>query len=221
LDADSFFETPTSVQAHLSGHTFVGVGAFCSISGGNIGHAEIGRYSSIAPGVHIGANEHPTQWLTTSRITYQPELHGWIDYLDVCDREETFARRPDPGDTARRTRIGHDVWIGQDVFIKAGVTIGSGAVVAARSVVTKDVEPYTIVGGSPARTIRLRFPERLIARLLALEWWRFSIFDITPRVNVTDIVETVAQLEMLVAEGQLQPYVGKRFTLPDIAAALS
>ena len=67
--------------------------------------------------------------------------------------------------------VGNDVWIGYEAVIMAGVHIGDGAVIAARAVVTKDVPPYTIVGGTPAREIRKRFDEETIARLLELQWW--------------------------------------------------
>lgn len=67
--------------------------------------------------------------------------------------------------------IGNDVWIGYEAVVMAGVTIGDGAIIGARAVVTKDVPPYTIVGGVPARKIRRRFSDNVIARLLELKWW--------------------------------------------------
>ena len=72
------------------------------------------------------------------------------------------------------THIAHDVWIGSEAMIMAGVTIGSGAVVAARAVVTKDVAPYTVVGGNPAQVIKKRFDDTTIAKLLALKWWDWT-----------------------------------------------
>lgn len=71
--------------------------------------------------------------------------------------------------------IGNDVWIGYEAVILAGVTIGDGAIIGTRALVTKDVSPYTIVGGMPAREIRLRFSEETIAELLALKWWDWPI----------------------------------------------
>ncbi len=69
--------------------------------------------------------------------------------------------------------IGNDVWIGYEAVILAGVTIGDGAVIGSRAVVTKDVEPYTVVGGVPARAIRKRFPDEVIADLLEVKWWNW------------------------------------------------
>ena len=71
--------------------------------------------------------------------------------------------------------IGNDVWIGYEAVILAGVTIGDGAIIGTRALVTRDVAPYTIVGGVPARELRLRFPEETIAELLTLKWWDWPI----------------------------------------------
>jgi len=81
--------------------------------------------------------------------------------------------KPLPGypHTKGEVVIGSDVWIGQDALILSGVTIGHGSVIAARSVVTKDVQPYSIVAGNPARHIRFRFPEETIRSLLEIAWW--------------------------------------------------
>jgi virginiamycin A acetyltransferase len=82
---------------------------------------------------------------------------------------------PNKGDTV----IGHDVWIGYGATLMPGVQIGDGAIIASQSVVTKSVEPYTVVGGNPARTIRLRFDAATIQTLLALQWWHWDIAKIT------------------------------------------
>ena len=74
--------------------------------------------------------------------------------------------------------IKHDVWIGMSAAIMPGLTIGTGAVVAARSVVTRSVKPYEIVGGNPARVIKMRFPEEIVARLLASKWWEYRFTDL-------------------------------------------
>ena len=90
---------------------------------------------------------------------------------------------PTKGDT----NIGNDVWIGYKAMIMAGVTIGDGAIIAARSVVTKDVAPYSIVGGNPAKEIKKRFSKEQIDKLLALKWWDWDIEKIIKNVqNLTD-----------------------------------
>lgn len=120
----------------------------------------IGRYGSIADGVEIllGGN-HRTDWATTYPFPALPGLWPEAKGMDGHD-----ATRGD-------VTIGHDVWLGSQVMIMSGVSIGHGAVIAARAVVTKDVAPYAVVGGNPAREIRKRLPEADIAALLASRWW--------------------------------------------------
>ena len=85
--------------------------------------------------------------------------------------------------TKGNTVIGNDVWIGHDATIMPGVTIGDGAIIATKAVVTKNVEPYTIVGGSPAKPIKKRFTDNTISKLLELKWWHWDIEKITKNVD--------------------------------------
>lgn len=122
---------------------------------GTIGR--VGKYSSIASGVIIMlGGEHRTDWVTT-----YPFSALWPEAAHIQGHPKTKGN----------VFIGHDVWIGHDAFILSGVTIGSGAVVAAKSVVTKDVPPYAIVGGNPAKIIRYRFDNETILKLLSIAWW--------------------------------------------------
>lgn len=117
---------------------------------------EIGSFTSIAAHVFIGPGEHPLDNLSTSPYFYAKP--GFKDLI-----EPVYYVKP--------CIIGNDVWIGDMVFIKGGIKIGDGAVVAAGAVVTKDVPPYAIVGGVPAKIIKYRFDEQTIKDLLALKWW--------------------------------------------------
>lgn len=123
---------------------------------------KIGRFCCLAGGIKIilGDN-HRLDWLTTYNFPIFPDQ--WPESAGIKDYWFT------KGDVV----IGNDVWIGQDVTILSGVTIGDGAVIGAGSVVAKDVEPYAIVVGNPARLVRKRFSEEAIARLLALKWWEW------------------------------------------------
>lgn len=122
----------------------------------------IGKFCSIACGAKfLFASANHTQ---TSVSTYPFPIFFEEWDLDIGDVTSAWDHK---GDIV----IGNDVWIGYEAVIMAGVTIGDGAIIGARAVVTKDVPPYTIVGGVPAREIRRRFSDDVIARLLELKWW--------------------------------------------------
>jgi acetyltransferase-like isoleucine patch superfamily enzyme len=124
---------------------------------------QIGSFCSIASGVTVLlGGEHRTDFVTTYPLA---------EMMHAASAEETGWSKGD-------VTIGSDVWIGHGVTILSGVTIGHGAVVGACAVVTKDVAPYDIVGGNPARVIRPRFPPDVVARLLDLAWWDWQDEDI-------------------------------------------
>ncbi len=213
LAAGSRIEGPTSIIATVSQGAFIDIGAFCNLSGGAINNVRFGRYCSIASGVVIGMHEHPTDWLTTSRTAYFPQVNGWRD-LVAPDRQDEIRRGLRPFKASCPiTQIGHDVWIGQGAFVKSGITIGTGSIIGARAVVLRDVPPYSIVVGTPGRVVRLRFPEATVARLLALEWWRYSIFDLFS-APLDDIDAALDRIEEMAGAGQLAPYEGPVVT-PD------
>ncbi len=124
-------------------------------------NVRIGKFCSIAQNVKIFLdNNHRVDWITTYPLSKKME-----DIPTVEGHPHGI------GDVV----IGNDVFIGQDVLIMSGVTIGDGAVVAARAVVTKNVAPYEIVGGIPAKHIKFRFPEEQIKQLLKIQWWNWPI----------------------------------------------
>lgn len=132
---------------------------------GQVLFATIGKFCSIASNVRIHAPNHPTWRASQHHFTYRSD-----DYFAGAARDDgIFAWRRE-----NAVSIGHDVWIGHGATITAGVTVGSGAVIAAGAVVTKPVAPYAIVGGVPARPIRMRFPEPIAERLMALAWWDWT-----------------------------------------------
>lgn len=205
LEEGSFLEPPVAVLSRVENPTFLQVGAFTSISGGLIGGVRIGRYCALAPEVRIGAYNHPTDWLTSSRVAHYPVVHDW-DQFCAPDRVD-FIRRNVRGfpNSRRVTTLGHDVWVGQGSFIRAGVTLGTGCIVGARSVVVKDVPPYAVVAGVPATVKRFRFDDQTIARLLAVEWWRFSLYDCFD-IPFDRIDAALDQFEERIAAGSLQEY---------------
>jgi acetyltransferase-like isoleucine patch superfamily enzyme len=143
----------------------------------------IGRYCSIADRVEIllGGN-HRTDWVTTYPFAAFPEV--WSGEA----RDDFHSGRGD-------VTIGSDVWIGSGTMILSGVTVGHGAVVAARAVVTRDVPPYAVVGGNPAKVIRYRFDEARIAALLETAWWELPEADVAgliPLLQSGEVEELVA-----------------------------
>lgn len=123
-------------------------------------YANIGKFCSIAGGGAIGMGTHTLNNLSTSPIFTAKHNGVGITWTDQ-----------QPTDEFREINIGNDVWIGTRALIMGGVTIGDGAVVGAGAIVTKDVPPYAIVGGVPAKIIRYRFSHEVIMKLLKLKWW--------------------------------------------------
>ena len=135
------------------------VGRSCFIT-----NATIGNFTAIGKDTIIGLGKHPTNYLSTNSIFYKKG--SWIfhdDWVTEIDFEDSS-----------KIIIGNDVWIGRRAIILDGVEIGDGAVVAAGAVVTKDVPPYAIVGGVPAKVLKYRFESEIVKRLLEIKWWNFS-----------------------------------------------
>lgn len=138
----------------------------------------IGRFTSIASEVVILLGNHRTD--TVSTYPFKTLQRYW----------HTAAKAPPDHTSKGNVVIGNDVWIGQGVTILSGVTVGDGAVLAAQSVVTKDVPPYAIVAGNPARWVRHRFDEATIAQLLKMRWWDWSepkIDEAMPLLSSSDL----------------------------------
>lgn len=130
---------------------------FCDIA-----NATIGKFSNIASMVRIGATDHPLDGASSHHFIYRAPCF----WPDESDDAAFFAQRD-----ARRTVIGHDTWLGHGCMVKPDVTVCHGAVVGAEAVVTRDVAPYSIVAGNPARLLRDRQPPDFAARLIELAWW--------------------------------------------------
>lgn len=134
----------------------------------------IGKFCSIACGAKFLFNSANHTFRSLSTYPFPLFFEEWgLDKKNVTDSWDN------KGDIV----IGNDVWIGYEAVIMAGVTIGDGAVIGARAVVTKDVLPYTIVGGIPAKPIRKRFSEETISALLALKWWDWPKEKIAQKIE--------------------------------------
>ena len=132
---------------------------------GQVWAATIGKFVNIASHVRINATNHPTWRATQHHFTYRAG-----DYFEGEHNEEDFFswRR------AAAVTVGHDVWIGHGATLLPGVVVGNGAVIGAGAVVSKDVEPYTVVGGVAAKPIRRRFSSETAAAMDALAWWNWG-----------------------------------------------
>ncbi|MFL9965070.1 DapH/DapD/GlmU-related protein [Paraburkholderia sediminicola] len=130
-----------------------------------IAHALIGKFANIATGVRINPPNHPSWRATHHHFTYRSRSYG----LSLDDDDGIFQWRAQD-----RVEIGHDVWLGHDAVIMPGVTVGTGAAVGSGAVVTKDVPPFAIVVGVPARVLRFRVDARTSERLQQIAWWDWN-----------------------------------------------
>ena len=160
-----------SSPVYIAGST---IGDYTYIETGcRISAAEVGRFCSIAPYALVGLAEHPTgDFVSTHPMFYRRLPEFGYDAVHEGSHQEL-----------RTTTIGHDVWIGAGACVKGGVSIGHGAVIGAGAVVTRDVPPFAVCGGVPARVLRYRFDEATIAWLLDVAWWERDIAWIKARAS--------------------------------------
>lgn len=164
--------------------------------------ATIGRYCEIGPGSLLGATGHPMSWMSVSAFQYKKAAWGWhpsADNTEVIDPEEG-GRQSFRSVGPDLASIGNDVWLGANVVVLRGVTIGDGCIVAANAVVTKDIAPYSIAGGIPAKVIRPRVSDDLRDELMALQWWRHSPNQLSG-VTYDDPQIAVSQLRPRIEQG--------------------
>lgn len=186
------------------------IGAFSYLGEGrtNIKHvSKIGRFCAIAPDVTIGAIEHSILSLTHHPMFAWQMDKTWTDAEGLYEDKQFIAnlqqRKSQQVKRTGKVTIGNDVWIGTGAYISRGVTIGDGAVIAARAVVTKDVPPYTVVAGVPAKPIKQRFSDKAIEKLLDLKWWEYGPL-ILKNIDISDIHSTIYEIEERIARGYMK-----------------
>lgn len=179
IDATAVINSGSSVV-----NSTVGAYSYCSYDC-NIINARIGKFCSLANEIIIGGDEHPMEWLSTSPV-FQDVKHS--------GPAKKFARHTLP--VAKETVIGNDVWIGDRAIIKQGVTVGDGAVIGAGAIVTKDVPPYAVVAGVPAKVIKYRFDEETIRQLLEIKWWDMTESELSRYAEcIMDIKQFINQVK--------------------------
>lgn len=151
------FEKVILVQSCIGAHTYIQRGS-------SVINATIGKFCSIAPNVSIGPGIHKIDGVSTHPSFFLKDT----PLIKIFSKSNKF-------DSSIKTVIGNDVWIGYGAIILDGVKIEDGAVIAAGSVVTKDVSPYSVVAGVPAKHIKFRFNQDVINILQKSEWWNFSL----------------------------------------------
>jgi acetyltransferase-like isoleucine patch superfamily enzyme len=175
----------------------------------------VGRYCSISWQVQVLGIAHPMHHISTHIFTFRDHYaRGIAGRMGRAPTPAPF--EPELGPVT----IGNDVWIGQNVLIQQGVTIGDGAVIAAGAVVTKDVPPFAIIGGTPARVIRYRFPEMLVSRIRRVAWWQYHVADFAG-LDVAHPERFLDGLEARIAAGEIAPYRPEKIDLPAVFAALA
>ncbi len=147
-------------------------------------NSDFGRYCCIASNVRVVYGEHPTR----TYVALHPSFYKNINVAGLNFQNETFFENYKRTKEDKFLIVGNDVWIGDGVIINSGVKIGDGAVVGSGAVVTKDIPPYAIVAGNPAKIIRYRFTDDEIQELLKIKWWDRDIIWIQEKIKNFDDV---------------------------------
>jgi acetyltransferase-like isoleucine patch superfamily enzyme len=208
---ETFFEPPVSVLGGFYDIDFVGAYSYFGGHTAVMRHVMmIGRFCSIATRVVCGEAQHSHQHLSAHPLFEGHSKWPTVTAPFINANFDMIARAGAAHQARQDERygkivIGSDVWIGEGVNIMRGVTIGDGALIAARSVVTRDVPPYAIVGGVPAKVIKYRFEPEIVEELLRLSWWKYGLTAL-PGVDFTDIRQAIAMIDHNIGTGVARPY---------------
>ncbi|WP_287284520.1 CatB-related O-acetyltransferase [Treponema sp.] len=177
--------------------------------------SSIGRFCAIGPNFIAGMPEHSVKSISPHIVfpNYDSKCaEQFSDYsIDNNNMIETIRKKQSKElEKKGLITIGNDVWIGGNVIVQRGVTIGDGAIVAAGAVVTKDVPPYAIVGGVPAKVIKYRFDKKIINTLLKIKWWQYGP-GIMKECDITDVKKTINTIEKRIKDGYPK-YAGEIIT---------
>jgi len=195
----------TAEEPSVGRAVFIGeckIGAYSYIGAGTaVRNTIIGRYCSIATDVTISPPEHPSDWFSSHPFVFDRNVQFKdFPHFHRIAKPQVFGER-------RGVTIGNDVWIGRNVIVHKGVRIGDGAIIASGSVVSKNVLPYEIVGGIPAKHIRNRFDYETIVRFNKLMWWNYDLdHDLLASIDYSDVAASLSCIEGLVERGELRQF---------------
>jgi acetyltransferase-like isoleucine patch superfamily enzyme len=187
-----------NVHNEFEGHNFIGANteiATCKIGLGSyvsensvIRKTIIGRFCSLGSNIRTGLGMHPTKdFVSTHPAFFSTQKQAGFSFVDQALFQEHIYL---DDKQSHVVSIGNDVWIGSNVLIMDGITIGDGAIIAAGAVVTKNVAPYSIAGGVPAKLIRLRFNQDQVDKLLNIKWWNWDFQKIKANSHLLNNVES-------------------------------
>jgi virginiamycin A acetyltransferase len=176
IDGATLYSTNTADHVSIGRNTTITdsiIGRYTYLAGNNrVFYACIGAFCSIAENVSIGHAEHPYAEFSTSPVFYKKDNPFSVTKFVKKETAEYS-----------KTIIGNDVWIGLNAYIKSGVTIGDGCIIGAGAIVTKSVDPYSIVAGVPAKIIKKRFDDKVIKQLQIDNWWNMSEDELLQYTN--------------------------------------
>lgn len=177
FEKDTLIEEFTTFAA---GNNLFSCGMFSAIASDLGSNIKVGRYSEIATGCRRMGYRHPIEAVSTNSAIFNFYRENVYSYFQKYEEKNGILKKepvPTPQPQRNQITIGNDVWIGNDVVLKGNISIGDGAVICSNSVVTKDIPPYTICGGIPAKVIKSRFPDKICEELIASKWYEYELGD--------------------------------------------
>lgn len=199
--------------AFNAGNGLHSMGAF-SYSWSQLGlNTVVGRYSSIAASVRLFGVQHPYERFSSSAIVYS----SICNIAKSCSSQrENFSFQAVLAPGPKPITIGNDVWVGSHVALKPGITIHDGAVIATGAVVTKDIPPYAVAGGVPAKIIKMRFSDDIIEDMMSLKWWEYCFADFENIRADIDVREFIERIKMMISDGKIQKFEPEALTGEEI-----